>query len=475
MAGDSTLPTGFDLVSLAREGTVHFVGIAGAGMAALAGWLRNVGGRVDGCDASPGEAAVGLRAQGIAVERGHDPAHVAACRAVVVTAAMDPSHAELAAARARGIPVIKRAAALASVVNRGDLIAVAGTHGKTTTTAMATSILVQADLDPTAFVGGTVAGWSGGLRAGADRLFVAEADEYDRSFLTLRPRVAVVTSIEADHLDVYGTYAGVVAAFEEFVGLLPDDGLLVACRDDAGVRALLSTTGVRTLTYGTEPGADLQAVDVRDAAGITHFRVLAAGREAAEFTLSVPGLHNVRNALGAYAAARRMGADTDSAVRALAEFRGVGRRFEAVGVADGTDIIDDYAHHPTEIAATLAAARSRYAGRRLVAAFQPHLYSRTRDFAAEFGAAFAAADAVWICDVYPAREAPIAGISGEIVAVAARAAGAREVHWVPSLEDMAEALIEDLRYGDVLVTMGAGNIDTAARTIVRRLRERETR
>jgi UDP-N-acetylmuramate--alanine ligase len=460
-----------DLRALARGGAVHFVGISGAGMSALAELVLRAGGRVTGCDLRPGAVGGALSELGATIWEGHDPGHVEAAVAVVTTAAVPADHPELAAARARGLPVLKRAEALGALVNRGRVLAIAGTHGKTTTTAMTTAILVEAGLDPTGFVGGHVPGWVGGLRAGSDELFVVEADEYDRSFLTLCPEVAVVTAVDADHLDIYGSIEGVEAAFREFVAAVPASGLIAACVDDPGARRLLSgVAGARGLGYGLSPEATLRAVAVMARGRGTTFVVEERGERLAEVELGVPGLHNVRNALAAIAAARHVGADLAAASRALRGFHGVARRFEEVGEAAGIVVVDDYAHHPTEIAATVAAARSAYPEQRLVVAFQPHLYTRTRDFAQQFGEALAGADEVWITDVYPAREAPLPGVTGEMVVAAARAAGAHEVHYRPELEALAAGLAGGLRRGDLLVTMGAGNITEVGREVLGRLR-----
>lgn len=458
-----------DLRGLARTGPVHFVGISGAGMSALAELVLRAGGRVTGCDVRPGAVGDSLRGLGAVIEQGHDPAHVADAVAVVTTSAVPSDHPELSEARRRGIPVLKRAEALGALVNRGELLAVAGTHGKTTTTAMATAILAEAGLDPTAFVGGRVSAWGGGLRLGSDRLYVVEADEYDRSFLTLRPRVAVVTTVEADHLDIYGTYEAVEQAFRDFIAPVPGDGLVVACVDDPGARRVLEAARAPTLGYGLGTGAALRAVKVRPAGEGSRVVVEWEGSPLGELIVGVPGEHNVRNALAAFAAARYFGAGLDAANRALSVFHGVERRFQKLGEASGIVIVDDYAHHPSEIAATLAAARSAYPDRRLVAVFQPHLYTRTRDFAGDFGRALAAADVVWVTDVYPAREAPIPGVTGELVADAARTAGAPEVHYHPRLETLPTTLGEFLRAGDLCLTLGAGSIGDAAHALLDRL------
>jgi UDP-N-acetylmuramate--alanine ligase len=450
-----------DLRALAREGVVHFMGVSGAGMSALAELLVRGGGQVSGCDLRPGAAAEALRAHGITVQRGHDAAHVTDASALVITSAIPVSHPEVVAARARGIPVLKRAQALGSIVNRATVLAIAGTHGKTTTTAATTAILDAAGLEPTGLVGGRMPAWGGGLRAGRDEIFVVEADEYDRSFLTLRPDAAVVTSVEADHLDIYGDLAGVENAFVEFLGQVSDDGIVAVCGDDAGARRIADrmTRTAPVLRYGTSADNALRATHVRQTGRAMTFDIEEHGTALGTLTLGAPGMHNVRNALGAFAVARHVGATFDDARTGLRSFSGVARRFQELGTARGVTVVDDYAHHPTEVAATVATARETYAGRRLVAAFQPHLFTRTRDHAVEFGRALAGADIVWVCDVYPAREAPIEGVTGELVTKAARAAGGRDVRYAQTLDELARGLRSELSDGDVLIAMGAGDID----------------
>jgi UDP-N-acetylmuramate--alanine ligase len=389
--------------------------------------------------------------------------------ALVITSAVAADHPEVAAARRLGIPVLKRAQALGSIVNHGRVIAISGTHGKTTTTAMASAALMEAGLDPTGFVGGRVEAWGGGLQVGESSLFVVEADEYDRSFFTLQPQIAVVTSIEADHLDIYGDLAGLEDAFETFLDSVPADGRIIACMDDAGVQRVISRfDDARIIRYGTHADADFQAMDVRaDADGM---RYIARDRQEVlgEVELRVPGMHNVRNSLAALAAARAVGADFEAAARGLGRFQGVARRFERVGIAGDVLFVDDYAHHPTEIEATLSAARAALGDRRIVAVFQPHLYSRTRDLAKEFGAALVNADAVWVTDVYAAREQPMEGITGDTVARAARDAGAPDVTYVAELEALEAAIGAALRPGDACIAMGAGNINEAIRRVYSR-------
>jgi len=450
--------TTVDLIALSKAAPVHFMGIGGAGMCALAELVLREGGLVSGCDVKLGDSARRLGRLGAVLMEGHDPAHAEDASALVMTAAVPADHPELRRARDRGIPVLKRAQALGNIVNRGRVVAVAGTHGKTTTTAMATSILEAAGMAPTGFVGGVVQDWDGNLRYGSGSLFVVEADEFDRSFHTLEPDVAVVTNLEEDHLDIYGDLEGVREAFRHFVSRLRPGGRLVVCADDPGASALLAGSE-RGYGYGFSAGAQLRATDVEMGAGGARFTVVEDGAERGRFELSVPGRHNLLNALGAAAAARFLSAPWEAVALALGSFRGVGRRFQLLGEAAGVAVVDDYAHHPTEIAATLQALRETRPGRRVVALFQPHLYSRTRDFAADFGRALALADSVWVTDVFPARELPIPGVSGALVSEAARRSGAGSVHDHPSVENVHTSLAAALRSGDVLVTMGAGSVE----------------
>jgi UDP-N-acetylmuramate--alanine ligase len=458
-----------DLQALSQDGPVHFMGVAGAGMSALAELIAHGGGQVTGCDLRPSAAGDGLRSRGTPIFQGHDASHVAEAVALVVTSAIPASHPEIEAARARGIPVLKRAQALGSVVNRGTVLAIAGTHGKTTTTAAATAILDAAGADPTGLVGGRMPGWGGGLRAGGD-IFVVEADEYDRSFMTLHPTAAVVTSVEADHLDIYGDLEGVEQAFVDFLHQVREGGIIAVCSDDAGAaKAGAAVHGREVITYGTGEDADVRATDIRQDGRTMTFTVVEQGREVGQLTLGAPGLHNIRNVLGAFIVARHAGAGFEAAQAALPGFSGVARRFQELGTASGITVVDDYAHHPTEIDATLATARGAYPARRIVAAFQPHLYTRTRDLSGAFGRALSAADVVWVSDVYPAREAPIEGVTGELVADAARIAGAGDVRYTSTLDEMHRGLRGVLRPGDVLVAMGAGDIDDMAHEIFRSL------
>lgn len=448
------------------KGPVHFMGVAGDGMRALAEFLVVEGHEVTGCDLHDGPALRELERKGVGVRTGHHPDHVDGASALVVTAAVSSSHGEIVRARRRGLPVLKRARALGSVANGGRLVAVAGTHGKTTTTALAAHALIEAGLDPTAFVGGAVPAWSGNFRSGKSDIFVVEADEYDRSFHELTPDVAIVTNVEADHLDVYGSVKGVRRGFASFLDGVKPGGMVVACADDRGASVLLPKVKERIVTYGLSAGSMVRAVEVASGPWGMRCTVMDRGARAGTLQLRQLGTHNLRNALAAATAARTLGASWDEVLPAFASFPGVRRRFEIVGEADGTVVMDDYAHHPTEISATLAAARTRFPGRRLVVAFQPHLYSRTRDFAPTFGTALARADVVWVSGIYPAREPPIPGITGRLVATAAETAGHCNVRYVETLDQLAADLAETLGPDDLLVTLGAGSIESLAWSVL---------
>jgi UDP-N-acetylmuramate--alanine ligase len=460
-----------DLLALAREAPIHFMGVCGAGMSALAEYVIRSGGGATGCDAKVALAGDLLPELGVALADGHAAEHVDGASALVVTAAVPPRHPELEAARSRGIPVLKRAVALGALVNTGRVIAVAGTHGKTTTTGMIGATLADAGLDPTAFVGGRIPGWRGGLRTGG-RLFVVEADEYDRSFLALRPDLAVVTNLEPDHMEIYGELDSLYDAFVEFLAPVPDDGLIAICIDDAGAAAVAERVGDdRVLGYGTGGEARLRAHDITAAADHTRFTAVQDGESLGEFRIRAPGHHNVRNALATLAICLRAGAGLEAVRVGLERFGGIDRRFQNLGEHGGIAVINDYAHHPTEVAATLAAARERFPSRRLVAVFQPHLYTRTRDLWRSFGLALATADAVWSTEIFPAREQPIEGVTGNLVAEATREAGGQVVYR-PAIAGIADELAEWLEEGDVCVLMGAGDIDAHAHALAARLRER---
>jgi UDP-N-acetylmuramate--alanine ligase len=463
-----SLPPPFD----ASRGAVHFMGVAGAGMAPLAELFFRSGLPVTGCDLQPWPGARALASLGCQVHEGHHPEHVDQASALVVTAAVPWDHPEIQRARAMGIPVLKRAEALGTWVNRGRVVAVAGSHGKTTTTAMTTEILAAAEMDPTGLVGGRVLAWESNLRFGAGPHFVVEADEFDRSFHHLRPQVAVVTSVEADHLDVFQDLEGVQEAFTVFLEGVSPDGQVAICGDDHGASRLLPALGGRATTYGLNPGAQLRGEVIREVGSGATFSVWEEGSYRGEIALGVPGRGNVQNALGAALGARMAGAEWEPIRRGLEAFQGVGRRFELLGEVGGVTVVDDYAHHPTEIRATLAAARSRFPGGRIVAVFQPHLFSRTKDFAREFGEALSGADEVWVTEIYPAREKPIPGVTGVLVAQAAVEAGAPSVSFHPQMLELPSEMLPGLRAGDVCLTMGAGSIELLGGDILGALRRR---
>jgi len=437
---------------------VHFMGVGGIGVSGLARILLARGYAVSGCDLLASRLTEELTARGATIYHGHSPAHLDGADLLVISAAVRADHAEYAAAVARGLPVVKRAALLGLLLRPFRTIAVAGTHGKTTTSALVAAILLDAGLDPTAFVGGEVPALGGNARDGQGPWAVAEADEYDRSFLRLAPSVAVVTNVEADHLDIYDNLAGVMTAFASFVALLPEDGALVACADDPRARELAAGAPCRVVTYGLDEPADWRARDVALDGRGARFMLEAPGLPPMHINTPLSGRHNVANTLAALAACAEAGVSPALATQAVARFEMPRRRQEVKGRArGGALVVDDYAHHPTEIRATLAGLRARYAGKRLRVVFQPHTYTRTRATLAETGASFADADEVAIAEVYGARETHTLGVSGRDVVLAAQAAGAPAL-FAPTLDDAVAWLAADDAPDVVLVTMGAGDI-----------------
>ncbi len=442
-----------DLFNPSDPRPVHFVGIGGAGMSALALIARRRGVAVSGCDPEPSGAA-DVAALGAEVFGRHDPAHAAGARALVYTAAVPPDHPELVRARELGIPVIPRKEALAGLVAGGTVVGIAGTHGKTTTTVMTTEALAASGLAPTGLAGGRVGQWGGNARLDGDALFVVEADEYDKAFLALQPTVAVVNNVEADHLECYGSLDALEEAFATFAGRARTR--LVGA-DDPGAARLAARLGPGTVRFGVAVDAELRIAEVRQDAGATSASVQLPGGARVTLRLKVPGLHNLRNATAALGVVHALGGPLAPALEALAEFGGVGRRFERLGDAGGVTLVDDYAHHPTELVATLEAARQAFPGRRLVAVFQPHLFSRTEAHGVAMGQALAAADVAVVTEIYAAREKPVPGVSGRAVADAARAAGA-DVHFAPERATVGQLVRGLLRPGDVVLTLGAGDI-----------------
>ncbi|MBZ5588060.1 MAG: UDP-N-acetylmuramate--L-alanine ligase [Acidobacteriia bacterium] len=437
---------------------LHFVGIGGVGMCGLAELLHGEGFTVSGCDLAASETTVRLESLGIRVHLGHAAGHLEGVQVLVISSAVKPDNAEVEAARRLGIPVIRRAEMLGEISRLKWGIAVAGTHGKTTTTSLTGFVLTRAGLDPTVVVGGRMHFLGAHARLGHSEYLVCEADEFDRSFLALFPVLAVLTTVEAEHLDTYGSLEAMDEAFVIFANRVPFYGATIACLDDPGVRGLLPRFERRIVTYGFSPEADVCGRAVRLTTAGSDCLVVVRGREVGRLTLSLPGRHTLANALGATAAALEVGVPFAAIAAAVGAFAGVARRFERKGTRGQVTLVDDYAHHPTEVAATLQAARQSFPDARLVAAFQPHLFSRTQMFAREFGDALLGADVVVVLPIYPAREQPIPGVTHEFVVEAARRSGHPNVRAATSFGQALTMLEESLRPGDVLLTLGAGNV-----------------
>jgi len=442
--------------------TVHFMGIGGAGMSALALIACRRGVAVSGCDMDPTGAA-DLAALGVRIAQGHDPSHLSGVRAVVVTAAVPPGHPELERARELGLPIVPRKVALAELIEGARAVGISGTHGKTTTTVMTTEALTAAGLNPTGIAGGRVSSWGGNARVAGNDLFVVEADEFDKAFLTLYPTVAVVNNVEPDHLECYGSMTALEDAFAEFAGRAR---IAIINADDPGARRIGDRVGGTVRRFGCASDADIRIGEVVQQVDFTEARIAWGDGRTIQLRLKVPGLHNLRNAVAAVAAVDALGGGLEPAARALGDFQGVGRRFERLGEFAGVAVVDDYAHHPSELAATLSAARQAFPGRRLVAVFQPHLYSRTAAHGQAMGEALAVADVVFVTEIYPAREQPIAGVSGQQVAAAAERAGA-DTRFEPTRADVGRNVYQELRAGDVVLTLGAGDITRVAPELVR--------
>lgn len=450
------------------EKAVHLIGIGGAGMSGIARILLARGASVTGSDARESASVLALRALGAHVDVGHDAAHLPPPPAtVVVSSAIRETNPELAAARERGLPVVHRAQALAALTRGRRLAAVTGTAGKTSTTSMLTVALQHCGLDPSFAIGGDLATSGSGAHEGTGEIFVAEADESDASFLVFSPEVAIVTNVEADHLDHYGSPAAYVAAFDEFLGRINPGGTLVTCVDDPGAAKLAATArerGIKVRTYGRAEGADARLVTFRpDGPGARI--VLQFGGVEHRLRLPVPGEHMALNALAALIAGDALGAPVGGLLEGLAAFDGVRRRFEFRGRVAGVAVYDDYAHHPTKVAAQLRAARDVAGSGRVIVAFQPHLYSRTRDFAREFGEALGLADEVVVLDVYGAREDPEPGVSGALIAEHVPLPPDR-VRFVPRWAEVPSVVAGIARSGDLVVTMGAGDVTVLAPEIL---------
>jgi len=452
---------------LGKTRHVHFVGIGGIGMSGIAELLANLGYVVSGSDEKRSPATDRLAAMGIRIAQGHAAANVGDTDVVVVSSAVRPANPELMEAARRQIPVIPRAEMLAELMRLRYAIAVAGAHGKTTTTSMIAVVLERAGLDPTAVIGGRLSAFGSNARLGRGELMVAEADESDRSFLKLFPTIAVITNIDYEHLENYGSFEELQQAFVEFANKVPFYGAVVACADDPPLAAVLPRMTRRVTTYGLDRRADVTAANVSFKPFGSSATVNRKGQELGAVELSVPGRHNLQNALAAIAVGLELDLRFEQIAAGLRDFRGAERRFEVRGEPNGILIVDDYGHHPTEIAAVLSAARTL--GRRIVVAFQPHRYSRTSALMHEFGRALSAADRVVLTDIYAASEDPIPGVTLDALAAAVRAGVDVPVEVAPTLDDVVDAVTRIARPGDVVITLGAGSIGTLPDRLVEAL------
>ncbi|MFV8749063.1 UDP-N-acetylmuramate--L-alanine ligase [Nannocystaceae bacterium ST9] len=464
-----------------RDTHIHFVGIGGIGMSGIAEVLLNHGYQVTGTDLAETEITRRLAGFGAVIHRGHDAGHLGDADVVVVSSAVKQDNPEVAAARLRKIPVIPRAEMLGELMRLKQGLLIAGSHGKTTTTSLVAAVLHEAGLDPTMVIGGKVNSFDSNARLGYGDLFVAEADESDGSFLVLSPTHAIITNIDAEHLDHYGTLDALLDAFVGFANRVPFYGMVAVCVDDPNVRAILPRLVKRTITYGLDSSldhvADYRAEILAIGGGRTRFRVFAHGEDQGEFVIAMPGRHNVSNALATIALCDEAGVSPEVTRKALREFAGVQRRFTLRGVVDDIAVVDDYGHHPTELRATLAAAREAHPERRLVAVFQPHRFTRVRNHIVDFAASLDEADLVVLTPIYAAGEAPIAGIDSARLAELARARKPeRALVLVPERGEVVATtiatLLDQIRPGDLVLTLGAGSITKVSFGLVEALRER---
>jgi UDP-N-acetylmuramate--alanine ligase len=454
---------------------IHFVGIGGAGMNGIAEVLLNQGYRISGSDLADSATTRRLTELGATIHIGHDAAHIAGADAIVTSTAVKADNPEVVAAHAKLLPVVPRAVMLAELMRMKKGVAIAGTHGKTTTTSLVASVLAAAGMDPTFVIGGKLNSAGVNAKLGSGEYIVVEADESDASFLNLLPVLSVVTNIDADHMDTYGhDFGRLKQAFVEFLHRMPFYGAAVVCVDDSAIRELLPQIARPITSYGLSEGAQIRAVDVRAVSGQMHFTVQRRNGVALPdlpVVLNLPGEHNVLNALAAIGIAVELGVPDAAVQQALADFKGVGRRFQRYGQAalpsgGHCTVVDDYGHHPVEMAATLAAARGAFPGQRLVLAFQPHRYSRTRDCFEDFVKVIGGADAVLLADVYAAGEAPIVAADGRSLARALRVAGKVEPVFVDDIAHMPQAILDNARDGDVVLCMGAGSIGAVPGQVV---------
>lgn len=439
---------------------LHFVGIGGIGMSGIAEILLDQGFKISGSDKGLGEVTERLQKLGATIFEGHKAAHVAEdVDALVYSSAVSFDNPEVIEAQRRKIPIIRRAEMLAEVMRLKYGIGIAGTHGKTTTTSMVSLVLMEGALDPTVIVGGKLSGLGGtNARLGRGEFIVVEADEFDRSFLSITPTIAVLTTLETDHLDCYRDLEDIKGAFIQFASKVPFYGFIVLCVDEPALLDIMpQMSKKKIITYGLNPQADVQAVEIRHKDNTSTFTVLRNGKELGPVTIQVPGKHNVQNALASIAVGLELGVPFEKVREGIEKFSGVYRRWEKKGEVNGITVYDDYAHHPTECRATLSGVKAGWR-RRVVCVFQPHLYSRTRDFYEEFGKSFLLSDVLVVTDVYPAREEPIQGVTGELIVNAAQRFGHKEAHYVPDKKQVPSFLQSVVKSGDIVITMGAGDI-----------------
>lgn len=451
-----------------RSQHLHFVGIGGIGMSGIAEVLLNLGYRISGSDLKRSAITDRLASLGATVMEGHAAANVGDAQAIVITSAVKADNPEVAEAVRKGIPVIPRGELLAELMRLKFGIAMAGSHGKTSTTSMVATVLSHAGLDPTVVVGGRVATMGGSnARVGQSDLLVVESDESDGSFLKLAPILAVVTNIDREHLDHYGTLDAVLQAFLDFVNKVPFYGAAIVCLDDENVQRILPSIKRRVVTYGTSSQADIEIRDIVMIAGASRFQLRRRGGELGTFELQVPGLHNILNATAAVAIGLEMELSADQIRAGLAQYRGVDRRFQLRGTVDGVRVVDDYGHHPTEIRATLQAARMGV--ERVLVLFQPHRYTRTQTLMEDFARSFHQADCVWVTDIYAASEQPIAGVTAEALVEAMRQFGHRGAEYSGGMAAAVESAVAEARPGDLVLTLGAGSISQAGEALLRGL------
>ena len=437
---------------------VHFVGIGGIGMSGIAELLLNLGFSISGSDLNDSEIIRNLRSKGAMIFEGHHAKNLGDCEVLVYSSAVPEDNPELIAAREKKVPIIKRAEMLGELIAlKQTSIGVGGTHGKTSTSSMIGALLSHAQLDPTLVVGGLVKNIDTNSQLGSGDLIVVEADEYDKSFLQLKPTISVITNIEQEHMDCYDDLEDLHNSFAQFANAVPFYGVVLACLDSSGVQDIIPKIKRPVITYGLTSQADISAKNIQSKESKPTYSLYKQNQKCGKVTLNVPGKHNVLNSLAAAAIGFEMGLDAKTIIDGIGSYGGVRRRFEIKGIAGDVMVVDDYAHHPTEVSATLQAARGGW-DRRIIAVFQPHLFSRTKSFYKEFAAAFMDSDVLIVTDIYPAREKPIKGITGKLVFNAARSTGHKNAHYIPDLKDLQTTLDGIIQENDMVITIGAGTI-----------------